>query len=112
MVAVPAATPVTNPDWSIFATLGLSLPQVPVPGLVVLSDILTVAVICSVFPTTIVEWSEVTVTPIIVGGVGGGVGVVGVVELSFPQENIKQSKTRRPEDKINLFMLPPLFEVR
>jgi hypothetical protein len=63
----------------------------------------TVAVICSVLPTTIVECSEVTVT-LVTFGVTGGVGVVG---LPLLQESIKQTKTKRPEDKINLFMLPP-----
>jgi hypothetical protein len=50
----------------------LSLPHTPVPGLVVLSVIVTVAVICSVCPTRIVELGEVTSTLF-----GVGVVVVG-----------------------------------
>jgi hypothetical protein len=66
-----------------------------------------VAVICSVLPATTVEWSDVTVTSVIVAG-GGGVGVVG---LLFLQESIKQAQTKRPDDKENLFISPPYWIV-
>jgi hypothetical protein len=102
MSTPPGAIPVTNPDWSTVATPVLPLLHVPVPALVVPSDIVTVAVICSVLPTTIVEWVEVTVTPVIVGGVGvGGVGVVG---LPFPQASISKREDKRTTAKIPFFI--------
>jgi len=100
MVASPGATPVARPDWFTVATLVLSLPHVPDAALVVPSDIVTVAVICSVWPTKIVERFEVTVT---VETVGGGFGVTA---LSFLQESIKQIKAKRPQINKNLLIFP------
>ncbi|MFC2169955.1 hypothetical protein ACFLRM_05265 [Acidobacteriota bacterium] len=95
----------TNPDWFTVATLVLSLPHVPVAVLVDPSDIVTVAVICSVWPTQIVELVEVTVTDVAVtDGVSGAVGL-------FLQESIKQNKIIRPENKIYFFIFPPLLRI-
>lgn len=81
MSTPPDPIPVTNPDWVTVATNVLLLLHVPVPGLVVPSDIVTVAVICSVWPTTIVELGEVTLTETIVGIVVVVVDVVDVVDV-------------------------------